>query len=146
MNSFYSFVEIDTRAIAAITNCCPNLVTFGLHNCEFLETDEDINEANGVVRDVDVDGPFRNADRLARLAEERETLKLVVPLLDLDVIKIVSHCPSRYLNFVLGQCCFNVREIFIGMSTGISDDVVFKVLAENRLSKLEKLTIQGSMF
>jgi hypothetical protein len=46
---------------------------------------------------------------------------------------------------VLSQC-LNVREIFIGMSTGISDDVLFKVLAENALSRLEILTIQAKAF
>ena len=64
-------------------------------------------------------------------------------MLDLDIVKIVSDCPSKYVDLILSQC-FNVREIFIGMSTGICDDVIFKVMAENRLSKLEKLTIQNS--
>lgn len=102
-----------------------------------MDSDDDVNDVR------DVDGAFRNVDRSARLEEERETRKLIVPLLDLEVVKIVSHCPSKYVHFVL-SLCFNVREIFFGMSTGISDDVIYKVLAENRLSKLEKLTIQNA--
>ena len=132
---FFAFpTEIDTRAIAIITNCCPNLVSFGLHNCEFLDSNDDTET---------LDGEFRAADRSARLAEERETKKLLIPLLDLDVVKIVSLCPSKFVQFVL-SLCYNVREIFIGMSTGISDDVIGNVLVENRLSRLEKLTVQNS--
>jgi hypothetical protein len=129
--------EIDTRAIAVVTTCCPNLVSFGLQNCEFVEP------VNIELDDRDPDGAFRAVDRSARLEEERESRKLLVPMLDLDIVKIVSDCPSHYVQLLLSQC-FNVREIFIGMSTGISDDVLFKVISENRLSRLETLTIQNS--
>lgn len=131
--------ELDIRAIAIITNSCPNLISFGLHNCEFVQPRDVVDDDE---RD-DADGPFRDVDRSARIAEERESRKLLVPMLDLDVVKIVSDCPSKYIHLILSQC-YNVREIFIGMSTGICDEVIFKVMAENRLSRLEKLTIQNS--
>lgn len=54
--------EIDIRAIAIITNSCPNLISFGLHNCEFVQP-RDV--ADDDERD-DADGPFRDVDRSAR--------------------------------------------------------------------------------
>jgi hypothetical protein len=53
--------EVDIRAIAIITNCCPNLVSFGLHNCEFVQP-RDVSDDD----ERDADGPFRDVDRSAR--------------------------------------------------------------------------------
>ncbi len=53
--------EVDIRAIAIITNCCPNLVSFGLLNCEFVQP-RDVSDED----ERDADGPFRDVDRSAR--------------------------------------------------------------------------------
>ena len=83
----------------------------------------------------------RNADRILRAEKWRSVQKLVSPLLDLEVVRIVSPCTEQYLVFVLQQC-INVKEIFIGMLTDISDKVWADVLAKNGLQKLEKINIQ----
>lgn len=54
--------ELDIRAIAIITNSCPNLISFGLHNCEFVQPRDVVDDDE---RD-DADGPFRDVDRSAR--------------------------------------------------------------------------------
>jgi len=66
---------------------------------------------------------------------------MAAPMIDLEIIKIVSQCSEQYLTFLLSQC-LNVREIFLGMQTSISDRVWADVLAKNSLSHLEKITIQ----
>ena len=71
----------------------------------------------------------------------REVQKLAMPMIDLEIIKIVSACSEQYLTFLLSQC-LNVKEIFLGMQTSISDQVWADVLAKNSLSQLEKITIQ----
>ena len=84
---------------------------------------------------------FRDADRILRAEKWHSVQKLVSPLLDLEIVRIVSPCAEKYLTFLLQQC-INVKEIFIGMLTDISDKVFSDVLAKNSLSRLEKLNIQ----
>ena len=83
----------------------------------------------------------RNADRILRMERWREVQNLVTPLLDLEVIRIVSECSEAYLIFILSQC-INIKEIFMGMSTSISDKVWSDVFVKNSLSRLEKINIQ----
>jgi len=49
-----------------------------------------------------------------------------MPMLDLEMLKIVSNCDGKYLSFMVGQC-LNIKELSIGMNTGISDEVFMKV-------------------
>ena len=44
--------EVDKRAIAAITIFCPNLVKFGLINCEFAEIRGAVDEQGWEIRKV----------------------------------------------------------------------------------------------
>lgn len=125
--------ELDTRALAIITLTCPNLIKLGLHNCDFDEeaaqnSDDNLN-------------PFRDADRILRMEKWREAQKLAIPMLDLETIQIVTAMNEKYLVFILSQC-INVKEIFMGMSTSVSDKVWSDVLAKNGLNRLEKINIQ----
>lgn len=124
--------EMDKKALALITVCCPNLIQFGMHNCDFVVDGEQAETP---------DDPFRDADRIVRVEREQEVKKLVTPMLELETIRIVSICPPSHLTFILSQC-LNVKEIFLGMSTDISDQVFADVLANNRLEKLEEIAIQ----
>ena len=130
--------EIDWRAIAIITIACPNLIKLGIQNCEFMDKDDDQGE-EGLVNDI-ID-PFRNADRILRMDKWREAQKQVTPLLDLEILKISSMCSERTLTFLLSQC-INVKEIYMGMTTCISDQVWSDVFTKNSLSRLERLKIQ----
>ena len=67
--------------------------------------------------------------------------KMVAPLLDLEILKISSPCSERTLTFLLFQC-LNVKEIYMGMTTCVSDQVFSDVLTKNSLSRLERLKIQ----
>ena len=116
--------ELDLRALAIVTNCCCNLKLFGLQSCEFIES-ANIETA---------ENQFRDVDRSARSAAELETRKLLVPMLELETIKIVSDCPDKFIEMLLGHC-YNIKEIFIGMSTGISDEILFKV-SNNMLKQM----------
>ena len=71
----------------------------------------------------------------------REAQKQVTPLLDLEILKISSMCSERTLTFLLSQC-INVKEIYMGMTTCISDQVWSNVFTKNSLSCLERLKIQ----
>ena len=66
---------------------------------------------------------------------------MVAPLLDLEILKISSACTERTLTFLLYQC-LNVKEIYMGMTTCVSDQVFSDVLTKNSLSRLERLKIQ----
>ena len=66
---------------------------------------------------------------------------MVAPLLDLENLKISSACTERTLTFLLYQC-LNVKEIYMGMTTCVSDQVFSDVLTKNSLSRLERLKIQ----
>ena len=122
--------EVDERAIALVTVFCPNLVKLGFHNCEFKEE-----------RRLGQDEAFAAADR-ARMAEERRAVRdMATPLLDLVKISIVSCCSADYVAFILEQC-LNAREVFIGMTTGLTDECLLRVLATNGLQHLESLTVQ----
>lgn len=127
--------ELDTQALAIITLTCPNLIKLGLHNCDFEEaTAAQNNDENHL-------NPFRDADRILRMEKWREAQKLACPMLDLEIIRIVSAISEKYLVFILSQC-INVKEIFMGMSTSVSDKVWSDVLAKNSLNRLEKINIQ----
>ena len=130
--------EIDWRAIAIITIACPNIMKLGIQNCEFMDEDDAQGEER-LANDVVV--PFRNADRILRMDKWREAQKQVTPLLDLEILKISSMCSERTLTFLLSQC-INVKEIYMGMTTCISDQVWSDVFTKNSLSHLECLKIQ----
>ncbi len=49
-----------------------------------------------------------------------------MPMLDLEMLKIVSNCDGKYLTFMISQC-LNIKELSIGMNTGISDEIFMKV-------------------
>ena len=87
------------------------------------------------------------------------------PLLDLEVIKIVSDCNEEYVSFILGavmsshfkedtsidgicpvvELCLNVKEINIGMSTGITDETISSLLrGKNTMQHLETFQIQAT--
>ena len=83
----------------------------------------------------------RNADRILRLEKWREVQKMISPMLDLEIIRIVTEISERYMVLILSQC-INVKEIFMGMSTNVSDQVWSQVLAKNGLDKLESIKIQ----
>lgn len=143
--------SLSLKAMAIITVTCPNLVKLGLHNCEFEEE-----------QDLARDDPFRcvffathcyvdrsknrtllnrNADRILRAEKWQTVQKLVMPLLDLEVVRIITVIPEKNLVFLLSQC-INVKEIFMGMTTDISDGIWSQVLAKNSLQNLEKIKIQ----
>ena len=84
---------------------------------------------------------LRNADRILRQEKWREVQKSITPMLDLEIIRIVSEISENHLILLLSQC-INVKEIFMGMSTSISDKVWSEVLAKNSLSRLETVEIQ----
>ena len=125
--------EVDKRAIAIITSTCTKLEKLGLHNSDFIETSnpEHDNEA------------FRDADRMLRYENDREIKSLLTPMLDLHTLKIVGECSEDLLTFIL-SFCLNVKYVSLGMSTKISDEVLQNVLVNNRLAKLETLSIQKS--
>ena len=125
--------EMDKRAIAVITATCTKLEKLGLHNSEFIEiTDQ--------VRD---DEAFRDADRIIRYENEREIKSLLKPMLDLHTLKIVGECSEDMLTFIL-SFCLNLKHFSLGMATQISDQVLENVMVNNRLAKLETISIQKS--
>ena len=83
----------------------------------------------------------RDADRILRMEKWQNAQKMVAPLLDLENLKISSACSERTLTFLLYQC-LNVKEIYMGMTTCVSDQVFSDVLTKNSLSRLERLKIQ----
>ena len=83
----------------------------------------------------------RDADRILRMEKWQNAQKMVAPLLDLEILKISSACSERTLTFLLYQC-LNVKEIYMGMTTCVSDQVFSDVLTKNSLSRLERLKIQ----
>ena len=121
--------EIDRKALAIISLCCPNLKKLILCNCEFEEETQSVSE------------DFRDADRILRREREQEVQSLIRPMLELEMVKIISHCSSDYIEFLLSQC-LNVKQIYLGMNTGISDETIYKILANNCLAQLEVLSIQ----
>ena len=74
---------------------------------------------------------------------DREIKSLLTPMLDLHTLKIVGECSEDLLTFIL-SFCLNVKYVSLGMSTKISDQVLQNVLVNNRLAKLETLSIQKS--
>ena len=50
----------------------------------------------------------------------------MLPFIDLEALKIVSNCDGKYLTFMIANC-LNIKELSIGMHTGISDAVIMKV-------------------
>merc|ERR1711997_1027888 len=82
-------------------------------------------------------------DRLLMLENEREIKSLLQPMLDLHTIKIVGDCTAELLTFILSTC-LNVKHIFLGMNTDISDRVWENILQNNTLSNLETISIQKS--
>jgi len=125
--------EVDSRAISIITVTCPNLIKLGLHNCDFDESDTTAEE-------MYQEGGFRISDRILRAEKWREVQKSITPMLDLETVRLVSEVSEHHLILLLSQC-INVKEIFMGMSTSISDRVWSEVLAKNSLSKLESIEI-----
>ena len=109
--------------------CCPNLVSLGFHNCEFVE---DTNDSD-----------LSLAQLMRRRELRKETLNLVTQLFEVKTLKIVSSCSKFYLELILQQC-LNVSEIFMGMNTALDDITIGKILEKNGLQHLKKLTIQGS--
>jgi len=100
--------ELDDRALVGISVCCPNLVTFGISSCEMVD-------------EVNIVGEGNDEQIARRLQESNETLKIMNAFLDLNVIKIETECPLRYVEYLLIKC-INVKEIYIGMGTDISDN------------------------
>ena len=84
---------------------------------------------------------FRNADRILRLEKWNEVKKMITPMLDLEIIRITTEMSEKHLILLLSQC-INVKEIFMGLSTSISDKVWSEVLTKNSFNKLEKINIQ----
>lgn len=135
--------ELDDRALALVTVTCPNLVSFGLHNCEFVE-DEAVGPRNHEGgQNGGGEDAFRHRDRMLRLEHEREIADLFQPMLNLRTIKLVSRVSAKYLVLILSQCP-NVREIFMGMNTEISDECLAEIMMRNPLADLEEITIQRS--
>ena len=73
----------------------------------------------------------------------QEAQKQATPFLDLEELKISSNCSEKTLSFLLCQC-INVKEIYMGMMTCVSDQVWSDVLAKNSLCYLEHLKILKS--
>ena len=67
----------------------------------------------------------------------------MTPLLDLKELKISSNCSEKTLTFLLCQC-INVKEIYMGMMTCVSNQVWSDVLVKNSLCCLEHLKILKS--
>ena len=86
---------------------------------------------------------YRNADRIRQTDKWREAQKQVTPFLDLEELKISSNCSEKTLTFLLCQC-INVKEIYMGMMTCVSDQVWSHVLVKNSLCCLEHLKILKS--
>ena len=123
--------EVDKRAVATITSTCTKLEGLGFHNTEFIDD----------IASSEEDEAFRDADRIKRQESEREIKELLQPMLDLHTITIVSDCSADLLTFIL-SFCLNVKHIALGMHTEISDNVLENVLQNNRLAKLETISIQ----
>jgi hypothetical protein len=51
----------------------------------------------------------------------------MLPFIDLEALKIVSNCDGKYLTFMIANC-INIKELSVGMHTGISDTVIMKAL------------------
>ena len=126
--------DIDKRAIAIITATCTKLEKLGFHNCGLVDASD---------RSYENDAAFRDADRLLMLENEREIKSLLRPMLELHTIKIVGDCTAELLTFILSTC-LNVKHIFLGMNTDISDRVWENILQNNTLSNLETISIQKS--
>ena len=84
---------------------------------------------------------MRAADRLLLREREQELESLTRPMLEMDTIKIISNCSSDYVVFLLSNC-LNVKHIYLGMSTGVKDETISKVMAKNSLVHLETLCVQ----
>ena len=102
--------EVDKRAIAAITVFCPNLVKFGLINCEFTEIRGAVDEQGWEMMRSVIDKNWTSLMTLPWAWQFGNQLLLIYraedieasPLLDLEVIKIVSDCNEEYVSFILG--------------------------------------------
>lgn len=70
--------QFGKRALALITVTCPNLVTLGLHNCEFT---------NEMAADLH-DQAFDLADRFFRQLEVNSIIQLASPMLELKVQQV----------------------------------------------------------
>ena len=104
-----------------------------LCNCEF---EEDFVQQAGSEEDG-----FRDADRIRRREADQEVRALTRPMLDVEMVKVISACASEVLEFVLGLC-LNVKHISLGMSTAVSDTTVAKGMEVNSLAKLETFSVQ----
>jgi len=131
--SFVHVEELDRKALATITLCCPQLKKLNLCNCEFED-----NLSNG---EGQSGAEFRDADRLRRREREQEIESLTRPMLDLEMVKVITECNSEMLEFVLANC-LNVKHISLGMNTGITDQTISNVLSRNSLAKLETFSVQ----
>ncbi|XP_014225866.1 uncharacterized protein LOC106651734 [Trichogramma pretiosum] len=107
--------ELDLQALVHVSQHCPRLRSLTFYNCEFLTA-----------------------------AEPRQLLQTsrlqVAPFLRLERLKCVVDCAEAHLEFVLSHC-LNVRFIHLGSSTGVGDATMRRVLAKNRMAKLEELKI-----
>ncbi len=75
--------DMDKRAFAILTMCCPGLEALGLHNCEFLEERATVDEQGWEFRPVEDIKPL--------------------PLLDVTSVKISSNLSNSYLLHILGM-------------------------------------------
>ncbi len=75
------------------------------------------------------------------MERKKEAKDLFNPLTKLEMIKIVSSCSENYLILVLSLAP-NLKEIFLGMNTSLSDKVLTELICKTGLERLEKLTVQ----
>lgn len=106
--------EIDLNALTCISQCCPNLNSLVLYNCDFMDQRPLL---HGLTSNSDLK-PFQKLERLFWVVD----------------------CALTHLEYILINA-FNIRYIHLGSSTGITHNSVANILKQNPMRELEELRI-----
>lgn len=106
--------EIDLNALTCISQCCPNLKSLVLYNCDFMDQRPSSQPSNY----GDVTKPFQQLERLFWVVD----------------------CAITHLEYILIHA-LNIRYIHLGSSTGITHNAVANILRQNPMKELEELRI-----
>lgn len=104
--------EIDLNALTCISQCCPNLNSLVLYNCDFMDQRPQWHTMN------DEKKPFQKLERLFWVVD----------------------CAITHLEYILINA-YNIRYIHLGSSTGITHNAVANILKQNPMRGLEELRI-----
>jgi len=137
--------NIDRQFIFQICLSCPELTRLSFCACSFVDyglLHRDLFEyynSGGIdtIEEIELALLLRDQEEFSNEVES-----IMTPFLKLEELTISSICSRKNLVFLLTHTP-NIVRLTLGSNTGVTDEILLQVLAENPMERLEFLNLQG---